>query len=163
MNTPWGAIQHEQHLESGAAWVATAGHGGLMLTRTYVSDHNLSTDALAVAIETIYHFCFEEDIAWTVPLWELKSLRNKLLDFDGMKDNPEEQEKYLRKTISYWYAGYAIANNMINVNELPDDVFCAGVGGNFCGKGKLTVQISTKSGCVQIVCANCGRLFYGKE
>lgn len=69
-STPWGAAQHVDKIARGISCVSTAGHGGMMVSKS-LGDKILSVAAKKNAIDHAGYYCFEEDCDILVSMYEL--------------------------------------------------------------------------------------------
>lgn len=68
--SPWGKIQHVQHLGEGACFVSTAGHGGIKLDR--------KRNAMIPKAARRERGWYEEDCEAAIPMAAIESVRAAL-------------------------------------------------------------------------------------
>jgi len=78
-STPWGAAQHVHTLFRGCAIVSTAGHGGMMIAAS-TAERLLTEAARKEALIHGGYFCYEEDCAVEIPLYESPLIRSALFN-----------------------------------------------------------------------------------
>jgi len=108
--TPWGRAQHLTKIGPGLAWVMTAGHGGLAVSAG-MARKNLSRWALKIGELMGGYYWFEEDVAWSIPYYEVDAWRemdNKFTRGDGGRALSRE---FVEKTVEHWYKKYYAENN----------------------------------------------------
>lgn len=112
-SSPWGRIQHTQHIMPGWRSVSTAGHGGYMLTKRFAEDH-LCPAAIRRAHRFLNWLCYEEDCDWAIVAWELPRYWDRVFAESSQKyrDNPEVQRAYLLQSLSRWHPDYLIAKGV---------------------------------------------------
>lgn len=105
-NSPWGKIQGVRQLERGWRWVSTASHGGYMLTRRFAEKH-LSPAARKRAEEWVHYLCYEEDCAYAIVDWEIRSHWEETFAYasDTIK---ADKEAHLLRVLSGYYPDYLI-------------------------------------------------------
>ena len=82
LSTPWGQADNIKKLATGIMWVGTPGPGGLAISKA-LAKKMLSPEAIHEAIEQGSYYWWEEDVAWTVPMYdseELLNISNKTAD-----------------------------------------------------------------------------------
>ena len=93
--SPWGAVQHSERFAPGCVAVSTAGHGGLK-----IADH-FNRMLPAAARQAAQHHAgggwYEEDCAWSVPVYFLAPL----IGFST------EKQKLAFETLKAWYPDIA--------------------------------------------------------
>ena len=67
--TPWGPADYVKEILRGVRWVGTPGHGGLMISEG-VARKNLSPLARSMGDKYGGYICYEEDVAWAIPVYE---------------------------------------------------------------------------------------------
>lgn len=157
MNTPWGKSDHIEKVADGVQWVSTPGHGGLMI-KEEVALEKLSEAAREVGEWFNGYLCYEEDIAWVVPLWEAQEWWEKSFQYGDKKGRPDLQKEYLRKSIEFWYPAYAIHVDIIDLDNPPEKVYCGGIKGHYCDSGKPVVKTDVQG--IHVVCEACGKFIY---
>jgi len=115
MYSPWGPVEQSTPIiSSDLLWVSTAGHGGLMVTKAFAEKH-LSAAARKRGEKCGDYVCFEEDCAWQIAAFELKSpYRERLLDDDTGVIREQYDRNRLLEALSFWYADY-----LIEIGEKP--------------------------------------------
>lgn len=103
-NTYWGPCQSIEVLETGAVWVSTASHGGLMLTKTYAEKH-LSEAARRRGARFGSYYAYEEDCAYAIAIWELPHLHKEFFKYHDANENHKD---LLLKILSAWYADFLL-------------------------------------------------------
>jgi hypothetical protein len=101
-SSPWGSIQATYPIMRGAAWVSTAGHGGLRVSRGFADKH-FSPQALAapfVFVTKDYVF-FEEDCAWAIAVYESPEIFEAELARRQKNDSQITSEKLLADVLRY--------------------------------------------------------------
>jgi hypothetical protein len=116
MNSPWGTIDASEKVIPGVRMVETPGHGGFMVTKKK-GDAILSEEARSISQVYSYwptHYCFEEDCAWAVLMWESKDIREEYCRRQRFWcDKPQNDEaftNYLRSTLRSYYPEYLTRN-----------------------------------------------------
>jgi len=105
-NTPWGRAQSQRKLAKGVTWVSTASHGGMMVSEGFAKRH-LSKEARKRAEKYGKYYCYEEDVAWMIPAWELPEIWDGL--FEHMEQSTrQERQTYLLEGLSMWNADYLL-------------------------------------------------------
>jgi hypothetical protein len=118
MSSPWGKIQDTTKLVRGIAWVSTASHGGLRISKSK-AESMLSESARKRAICTKSYYWWEEDCAYAIPFWELRELLatardigERLGPFRGATLNSKTggscAEEHLHLTLSRWFPEYLL-------------------------------------------------------
>ena len=67
--TPWGRSQSVRKVLPGLTWYDTEGHGGLCVSHG-LANKKLSPNARAEAIKYAGSYWYEEDVQWTIPMYE---------------------------------------------------------------------------------------------
>jgi hypothetical protein len=103
MATPWGQAQSITKIATGIIIVSTAGHGGLMIGKG-VAKKYLSPEAIHMGMEYGSYLCYEEDVAYTIPLYDSEALL-KLVN-DKHVFTKEVSKGDLEKTLQDYYPKY---------------------------------------------------------
>ncbi|MDA8664220.1 hypothetical protein N9L66_04595 [Porticoccaceae bacterium] len=112
-STPWGLAQQVISHAEGFSTVFTASHGGMMVSRDAAEKH-LSEAARKQALKHGDYYCYEEDCAYLIPLFDARNLRKQLVSdnlFLGSKTD-EEVESYLIESLRYWHPDYLIEKSV---------------------------------------------------
>lgn len=104
MTTPWGKIQQVTTIMRGAAFVSTAGHGGLRLSAKIAE--KLSPHARSCGERYGSYLYFEEDCAWAVPLFELPDVLDAFCF--AMGKTKEETTKAIKGTLESYFVPYCL-------------------------------------------------------
>jgi hypothetical protein len=120
MNSPWGLSQQQKTLVKGVVSVSTAGHGGIMVLST-AADQLMSKEAISRG-EVFYTdrntkkwYCYEEDCAYAIPLYEIKQAWEKAYSHNDKTE--QEIEQGLLSTLSRWYADYLLSIGVTPLGE----------------------------------------------
>jgi len=105
-NSPWGPVTHTEQLGRGIAFIYTASHGGLRISRAKAKKI-LSSAALSRAIQTKDYFFFEEDCKFSIALWELPEVMSILNRRLG-SPFPKITRESLLVNISQWNPDYLV-------------------------------------------------------
>jgi hypothetical protein len=105
--TPWGKAQNSLCHLRGVSTVSTSSHGGMMITRTFAHKY-LSKQAIELGERYQNHLCYEEDVAYLIPLFDLREHRSQLMaDFPFWKGKTSlEIEQYLIEQLSGTFPEY---------------------------------------------------------
>lgn len=130
--SPWGMVQDCTVIAPGIYSVVTAGHGGMMIDAA-LAPHILSPEALSEGFTESGYYCYEEDVAESIPLRELydKGILGKTNEYftrlEYVSTDPDAEDEYIRfaaltetekegklkqwndavnETVAHWYPSY---------------------------------------------------------
>ena len=107
--SPWGGIQDSDVIMRGVKAVATAGHGGYMVTKNFANKY-LSESALERGEVWSNYYCYEEDCAWAILFFDILHHHEDLFrkKFLFGEKSFEEKKQSLLETLSRYYADYLL-------------------------------------------------------
>lgn len=113
--TPWGPAQSAYILDTGVAFFGTAGHGGLKIPAAKAKQM-LSGAALKHGELWNGAYWYEEDVAISIPLYEVKKWRDAAQRKMGVKASEDQ----LKKSIDRWFPEYGkLKDTGFKVPETP--------------------------------------------
>ena len=112
--TPWGPAQQVYDLVRGVRWVSCAGHGGLGVAKG-VAQKMLTPAARRHGMLAGGYYWFEEDIAWTIPVFENPGWAFALTRHTGGKHPTPE---YLEAQIRRWFPKYFEMSGLVDKPKL---------------------------------------------
>lgn len=102
-SSPWGTVQDVRTVCRGVAWVSTAGHGGLRVSKGFAFSH--LTDAARKRAQVYGGYLFyEEDCNFAIPAFELSGMWGSM--FPTMAK--EEVKPHLMLSLSSWNPEYLL-------------------------------------------------------
>ena len=107
-SSPWGAVQQNSPICPGMTQVSTAGHGGIMVTKTFAAA-NLSAAARKRGMKYSDYLCYEEDCDFAIPIFELPELWPIYFQH---ATNITDRKQYLLESLSGWNADYLLERGL---------------------------------------------------
>lgn len=133
--TPWGTADQVVKVVPGVVWYSTPSHGGMRVANKYLSDI-----AKHLALKSAGGYWFEEDIQWTIPVYENYDTWGK--EFFAKVGGKVVSKDELESDIKHWYPDYfnddvkkkasSIQSGMAGIKNLKagDKVFLKGYSGS---------------------------------